>query len=108
MADEAVEQTVSAWVSGLTTQLFNIPLDMTIEHTLFEQYPELRPAQFVSLHDQQLENVVAITDPSIKRLTPHRSLPLQPDDQLRVRLIHGLSLSGANRLRHALPIDQCL
>jgi hypothetical protein len=70
--EDAIEETVLAWINGLAIQLFNIPLDMTIEHTLFEQYPELRPAQFVSLRDQQLENVQAVTSPSVKRLTPHR------------------------------------
>ena len=68
----AIDKTIQAWVSGLANQLFNIPLDMVIEHALFEQQPALRPAQFLSLHDQHLENLTAVTDPNIKRRVPSR------------------------------------
>jgi hypothetical protein len=51
LRDDVLEETMASWITGLTTQLFNIPQDMVIEHALFEQVPALRPSQFASLRD---------------------------------------------------------
>jgi hypothetical protein len=57
-------------VSGLANQLFNIPLDMVIEHKIYHEHSVLRPSQFVSLHSTQQENLQAIKEPEIKKHAP--------------------------------------
>ncbi|MCB8978657.1 MAG: tetratricopeptide repeat protein [Ardenticatenaceae bacterium] len=57
-------------ISGLTNQLFNLPLDMVIEHRLYTTCPELRPTQFVSLAHTHKENLAVLNDSQIKQITP--------------------------------------
>lgn len=55
---------------GLANQLFNAPLDMMIEQFLYQQHPQLRPYQFLSLQETQKENRQVLSHPDVKRLTP--------------------------------------
>ncbi len=57
-------------ISGLTNQLFNLPLDMVIEHRLHTTCPELRPTQFVSLAHTHKENLAVLNDSQVKQITP--------------------------------------
>lgn len=57
-------------ISGLTNQLFNLPLDMMIEHALYHNHPELRPVQLISLTQTMADNLQVLNDSQIKRLTP--------------------------------------
>lgn len=57
-------------LTGMVNQIFNAPLDMMIEHFLYEQHPDLRPHQYLSLEAIQKENRQVLTQPDLKRLTP--------------------------------------
>ncbi len=70
-SDEANRLTLE-WVSGLTNQLFNCPLDMVIEYRLFHRYPHIRPFQFVSLYSTQQENAAVLTSEDVQKLTPRK------------------------------------
>ncbi|MCB8939252.1 MAG: tetratricopeptide repeat protein [Ardenticatenaceae bacterium] len=61
---------VSQILSGLANQLFNLPLDMVIEHALYHNHPELRPVQLVSLTQTMGDNLQVLNDSQVKRLTP--------------------------------------
>ena len=64
------EEIISRWLFGLTNQLYNCPLDMVIEHRLFEKYPELHPYQFISLAQTQAEYLKVLTEPEIQKISP--------------------------------------
>jgi tetratricopeptide (TPR) repeat protein len=57
-------------IHGLNNQVFNCPLDMVVEHNIHNKYPDLRHAQFASLHQMYLEALQTYTNPEIKKLTP--------------------------------------
>jgi tetratricopeptide (TPR) repeat protein len=57
-------------LTGMVNQIFNAPLDMMIEHFLYEQQPDLHPHQYLSLQASQKENHQVLTQPDIKKLTP--------------------------------------
>jgi len=44
---------------------------MVIEKRLYDKYEVLRPAQFVSLEKTQLEYLTILTDPDLRRISPH-------------------------------------
>jgi Tfp pilus assembly protein PilF len=69
---EEANRITRQWVSGLTNQLFNCPLDMVIEYRVHQKYPSLRSTQFVSLLATQVENAGVVTDQDIKKLVPKR------------------------------------
>jgi Tfp pilus assembly protein PilF len=71
--DEASLTTaINSMVEGVAIQLYNIPLDMIIEHHLFERDAVLRSSQFVSLHEQQVINLEVLTNSQIRQRTPAR------------------------------------
>ena len=61
---------VNNLIKGLANQLYNMPLDMFIEHALYHGRPNLRPAQFLSLAATQAQGRQVLTDPQIKQITP--------------------------------------
>ena len=69
---EEANRITHQWVSGLTNQLFNCPLDMVIEYRVHQKYPQLRSTQFASLLATQAENAGVVTDKDIKKLVPKR------------------------------------
>ena len=72
VGDQAIVDFMHQITTGLTSQLFNAPLDMVIEHRVYHRLPFLRPNQVVSLHATQLENVQALTDESLAGSVPPR------------------------------------
>jgi tetratricopeptide (TPR) repeat protein len=57
-------------ISGLCNQLFNCPIDMFVEHNVYERYPALRSSQLVSLQQLNLEAMKVFISQDIKRFTP--------------------------------------
>lgn len=51
-------------------QLFNAPLDLFIEDFLYQQYEELRPTQFLSLHKLLLEYIEAARNKQVATYSP--------------------------------------
>ena len=57
-------------IHGVNNQVFNCPLDMVVERNLYDKYPDLRHAQFVSIHQMHMEALQTYTNPEISLLTP--------------------------------------
>lgn len=57
-------------IHGLNNHVFNCPLDMVVERNLYNKYPDLRHAQFVSLHQMYTEALQTYTNQEIRKLTP--------------------------------------
>ena len=55
---------------GILGLIYNAPVDLFIEQTLHDEFPELRPAQFGSLIDLMSSYVKSATDKRVQELTP--------------------------------------
>lgn len=69
-AEDKITQVTLQITSGLCSQLFNCPIDMVIEYSIFQKYDKLRPSQIVSLGQLHKEALYVFTNSEIKRLTP--------------------------------------
>jgi tetratricopeptide (TPR) repeat protein len=72
--EKSIANYCSDLFSGLNRQIFNAPIDLFIENYLFNEYSELRPFQFISLHNMLLEGLKAVTDKNIVELSPKEVL----------------------------------
>lgn len=69
------QENVAAFVRsvfhGLNARSYNGPIDLVIELRLFEEFPQLRPVQFLSLHRLTREALVSVVESaSIEHVTP--------------------------------------
>ncbi len=64
----------SSLFEGLNRQIFNTPIDLLIENFLYNEYSELRPYQFLSLHSLIQEGLMSVTDKKIVDLSPKEIL----------------------------------
>ena len=55
---------------GLNLQMYNAPIDLFIEQAIFDNFPKLRPVQFLSLYKMHLEAVNSALDKKVKEFTP--------------------------------------
>jgi len=56
--------------TGINLQVYNTPIDLFIENFLFNEYPELRPFQFISLFNLLQEAMKTVNDKGIVELSP--------------------------------------
>lgn len=57
------------WIHGIVRQLTNLPVDYRIETWLYNDYPDLRPSQKLSL-DADYSDALAETSARIEKITP--------------------------------------
>jgi len=74
ISDKSITEYCSSLFEGMNRQIFNTPIDLFIEQFLYNQYPELRPYQFVSLYTILQESLKAVTDKKIVDLSPKEIL----------------------------------
>jgi Tfp pilus assembly protein PilF len=74
IAEKAIADYCSSLFNGMNRQIFNTPIDLFIEHFIFNEYPELRPYQFLSLYALVQEGLKAVTDKKIVDLSPKEIL----------------------------------
>ena len=55
---------------GINLQVYNAPIDLFIENYLYNEYPELRPFQIISLFNLLQEALKTVTDRNIAELSP--------------------------------------
>ena len=68
--DAVIKQYYSALFDGLNGQIYNTPIDLSIEDYLFKNYPDLMPYQFLSLLGLIQEGIHATTDDQILTIAP--------------------------------------
>ncbi len=72
LSEEEITDYVLSLVKGMANQLFNTPLDMLIEHRLFNDFKAMRQSQFTSLWVFQAEGAQVFTNKETKRVSPNR------------------------------------
>src|SRR4030065_1191930 len=73
-SDKVISDFISSLFSGLSRQIFNAPIDLFIEEFLFNEFPELKSYQFLSLTKLLHEGVTAVTKNENVDLTPGQTL----------------------------------
>ena len=68
--DDKIAEYIRFVVNGLALQLYNMPLDMTVEQRLFDHHKPLHSSQFVYLHAMLQENLRALEDTRIRTTSP--------------------------------------
>jgi tetratricopeptide (TPR) repeat protein len=73
--NEALLQTIgNSLFEGINAQTYNTPIDLFIEDYLYNEFPDLRPYQFLSLFALNQEGVKAVTDKRILDFAPKEVL----------------------------------
>jgi len=68
--ERSVSLYTASMFNGLNSQTFNTPIDLFIENFLYNNFPELRPHQFISLNKLIREGLFAVTDKKITDISP--------------------------------------
>lgn len=68
--EKKLTATILEMVEGMTSQLYNAPLDMVIENRLLRDSIATRHSQFVALFATQAKNLTVFTNKETKRLVP--------------------------------------
>ena len=71
---DAISKYTNGLFDGMNLQIYNAPIDLFIENYLFNNYPELRPYQFISLNNLVNEALKSVTDKSVIEYTPKEIL----------------------------------
>lgn len=74
ISDDGINAYKSGLFSGANSQIFNAPIDLFIENYVYNEYPDLRPYQFVSLLNIVQEGLKAVTDKQVIDFTPNEIL----------------------------------
>lgn len=70
VADDSIDKYIKSIFSGINNQIYSTPVDMLIESYLYNEFPELRPYQFYSLYNLNLEGIKAVTGKDILKTAP--------------------------------------
>lgn len=68
---EQLNQLASMWFNGIIQQVTNIPEDIRIEKWIFDNYPDLRRSQVVSI-DRQMKESVQVLSKRIEDISPKK------------------------------------
>jgi tetratricopeptide (TPR) repeat protein len=68
--EDKIMKVILEIIHGICNQLFNCPLDMFVEYSLYEKYENMRSSQFVSLNQLHQEALQVLRNKEISRLTP--------------------------------------
>ena len=69
-SDESINDFCMSLFDGINRQIYNTPIDLFIENFIYNEYPELRPYQFISLYNLIENGITAVTDMKIIDLIP--------------------------------------
>lgn len=70
ISEQAINSYSDGLFSGINSLIFNCPIDLFIEKSLYTNYQKLRPYQFVSLLNLVQEGLKAVTDKQVVEFMP--------------------------------------
>ncbi len=70
LSDDLTAEWLQQALSIACIRLFNVPLDMIIEHNLYDRYEALRTTQFVSVYAMYAEALPTLKEPRLREMTP--------------------------------------
>jgi len=69
-SDDSIVSYSTSLFEGMNRQVFNTPIDLFIEHFLYNEFADLRPFQFLSLFNLVQEGLKAVTDKNAIEILP--------------------------------------
>jgi tetratricopeptide (TPR) repeat protein len=99
---ETVNKYMEMLADGINLQAYNTPIDLFIEQLLYNEYPEMRPWQFISLGNLIETGVQAVTDKKVLELTP-ATLVAKTRTYNLVNAMQFRDLFGADRVMEHQP-----
>ena len=102
------KEMISKWVSQtleiVCIRVFNVPLDMVIEHRLYDRYEALRASQLVSLYAMYSEALPTLREKRLREMTPAKAFrPLLSLDRafaLFLDSLYGARVNFAHEYRN--------
>ena len=70
ITDNSIADFITSLFNGMNSHIFNAPVDLFIEDFLYDKYPTLRPAQFISLFNLQKTYIDASTQKRVMKYSP--------------------------------------
>lgn len=106
MNKDKVNEFAENLFKGISLQLMNCPLDLLVEDLIYNNYPEARPLQLLSLFEQEQENIKSITQ-SMKNpgMFPNQIVRVSKIMNM-VTSLHLKELYGLNFLHYYKPNQQ--
>jgi hypothetical protein len=74
LGEKDIAKLMEHYYQGLNMQLYNAPIDMLVEDELYQNYPELRPYQFISLNAILQQGIDACTNKKYVSMSPAKIL----------------------------------
>jgi Tfp pilus assembly protein PilF len=94
ISEENTAKYCDSLFTGLNLQVYNAPIDLFIEDFLYNEFPELRPYQFISLYTMLQNGLEAVTSKKIIDLSPanilSKSKVYNMVNALQYRALYGL------------------
>ena len=95
--DDVADKFLTSVFNGITSQMFNAPLDMFIEDYLYKTYPTLRPFQFLSWMHLIQTGIEGVTAKLAQKFSPpeilHASKVLNLTHAFHFRDLFGIDLT---------------
>lgn len=66
----SIESYTSALFDGMNSQIYNAPIDLFIEEFLYNEFPDIRAYQFLSLYKIVQDGIKAVTDKEVLEISP--------------------------------------
>lgn len=106
MNKDKVNEFAENLFKGISLQLMNCPLDLLVEDLIYNNYPEARPLQLLSLFEQEQDNIKSITQ-SMKNpgMFPNQIVRVSKIMNM-VTSLHLKELYGLNFLHYYKPNQQ--
>lgn len=83
---------------GVNLQVYNAPIDLFIENYLYNEFPDLRPYQFISIYNLQKMALRAVTEKEIVEITPRDILSKNKTynivNALQLKDLYGIDLTA--------------
>jgi tetratricopeptide (TPR) repeat protein len=70
VSDDLILKNTEKYFNELSIQIFNTPIDLFVEDYIYNNYPELRPFQFINLFEMYLEFIEIANKPSTRNNLP--------------------------------------
>jgi hypothetical protein len=98
LPENKIQGFVDQIFQGLNSQIYNTPIDLFIEQKIFDDFPHLRPYQFVSLLQLEREYIQSATNKEVQELVPKKitrtNKILSLVNTIQFKKLYGIDLSA--------------
>jgi Tfp pilus assembly protein PilF len=90
---DSIDNFFTSIFDGINSQIYNTPIDLIIEESLYKEYPYLRPFQFLSIFNILQNGIEAVTNANIVKSAPTNVISISKSFNL-ISALHFKTLYG--------------